>query len=97
MAYQSKDLSVLAYANGFTSWHYRTSDDAGEVLKPGYFNGASDLIRWGDMVMVNCIDGGFCGGGILIVTTSNLGSVTTQAVSPFVSKPVATPVSSVAA
>ncbi len=26
MAFQTKDLSVLAYANGFTLWHYTTAD-----------------------------------------------------------------------
>jgi hypothetical protein len=30
MAYRSKDLSALAYANGFTLWHYRTSDAAAD-------------------------------------------------------------------
>ena len=28
MAYLSKNLSVLAYANGFTLWHYTTADTA---------------------------------------------------------------------
>ncbi len=28
MAFQTKDLSVLAYANGFTLWHYTTDDPA---------------------------------------------------------------------
>ena len=38
MAYQSKNLSALGYANGFTLWHYRTSDLAAEVDNAGYFN-----------------------------------------------------------
>ena len=29
MAYDSKSLSVLAYANGFTLWHYGTDDTDG--------------------------------------------------------------------
>ena len=33
MAYQSKDLSVLAYANGFTLWHYATADAATAVVE----------------------------------------------------------------
>ena len=28
MAFESKDLSVLAYANNFTLWHYTTIDAA---------------------------------------------------------------------
>ena len=38
MAYQSKNLSALGYANGFTLWHYRTDDLAAEVDNAGYFN-----------------------------------------------------------
>ena len=41
MAYQSKDLSVLAYANGFTLWHYATADAAAAVDSAGYFNAAA--------------------------------------------------------
>ena len=28
MAYDASNLSALTYANGFTLWHYRTSDAA---------------------------------------------------------------------
>ena len=35
MAYQSKNLSALGYANGFTLWHYRTGDLAAEVDNAG--------------------------------------------------------------
>ena len=60
MAFNSRDLSVLAYANGFTLWHYRTADGA-EVLtaepRPGaaspYFAGADELLREGDQIVVN--------------------------------------------
>ncbi len=31
MAYDPKRLSVLAYANGFTLWHYLTNDSATAV------------------------------------------------------------------
>lgn len=53
MAYQSKDLSVLAYVNGFTSWHYITADAPDDVIAAGYFNGACDLMRNGDMLAIN--------------------------------------------
>ena len=49
MAYQSKNLSALGYANGFTLWHYRTDDLAAEVDNVGYFNPASRMIRVGDL------------------------------------------------
>jgi uncharacterized membrane protein len=53
MAYLSKDLSALGYANGFTLWHYRTSDLAAEVDNAGYFNAASRMVRVGDFILLN--------------------------------------------
>jgi hypothetical protein len=32
MAFSARDLSVLAYANGFTLWHYRTGDSLERLL-----------------------------------------------------------------
>lgn len=57
MSYLSKNLSVIAYANGFTMWHYTTTDteisadhfnEAGESSHP-----ASDFLRAGDMIIAN--------------------------------------------
>lgn len=53
MAYTSKTLSVLGYANGFTLWHYGTPDAAAEVMKPDYFERAAEMMRVGDFVLVN--------------------------------------------
>ena len=53
MAYQSKSLSALGYANGFTLWHYRTSDLAAEVDNAGYFSPASRMLRVGDFILLN--------------------------------------------
>ncbi|MFO1046729.1 MAG: hypothetical protein U1E52_02340 [Geminicoccaceae bacterium] len=53
MAYQSKNLSALGYANGFTLWHYRTPDLAAEVDNAGYFNPASRMVRIGDFILLN--------------------------------------------
>jgi hypothetical protein len=53
MAYSSKDLSALGYANGFTLWHYRTADLAGDIDTSGYFRPASDMLRVGDFIFVN--------------------------------------------
>lgn len=54
MSYKSKDLSVLAYTNGFTLWHYRTHDSATVVTDEGYFNPkAEDLLRAGDILICN--------------------------------------------
>jgi hypothetical protein len=54
MAFTLRNLSVLAYANGFTLWHYRTGDDALTVLdRDDFFNDAGDLIAPGDIVMAS--------------------------------------------
>jgi hypothetical protein len=54
MTYKSKDLSVVAYANGFTSWHYVTDDALTDVEADGYFSGGvADLVREGDTITIN--------------------------------------------
>jgi len=52
MAYDPKNLSVLAYANGFTLWHYRTEDSRATVATPGYLNAARNMLRFGDVIMI---------------------------------------------
>ena len=47
MSYNPKNLSVLAYANGFTLWHYTTTDTAPTTDTAGYFNNAADMLRVG--------------------------------------------------
>lgn len=51
MTFLARELSVLAYANGFTLWHYRTSAD--DLLSPGYFDSAQELLREGDQIIAN--------------------------------------------
>ena len=67
MAYEPKSLRVLAYANGFTLWHYRTKDELPELTRwphcsvetgpvewiPGYFGAAADMLRAGDLILCN--------------------------------------------
>lgn len=58
MAFTIRNLSVLAYANGFTLWHYRTAADVlVRVEKPGFFAAAADMLTGGDIVMVSAMDG----------------------------------------
>lgn len=52
MAFQSKDLSVLAYANGFTLWHYASADTAATIAASGYFDRAAEMINAGDLMIV---------------------------------------------
>jgi hypothetical protein len=55
MAFDSAELSVLAYANGFTLWHYRTTDTDTDLLRAGdgYFAAANELLRPGDQIIAN--------------------------------------------
>ena len=58
MAFQNSDLSVIAYANGFTLWHYATSKDTMEkVLSAKYFGGVSTLFHDNDIMLINAKDG----------------------------------------
>ncbi len=75
MAFESKNLSVLAYSNGFTLWHYATTDIAGDVDTDGYFNEAADMLRTGDMVMANVDTDGSPAAGIFLVASSSGGAV----------------------
>lgn len=54
MSFNAQDLSVLAYANGFTHWHYRTRDSLEQILS-GYFAGAAELLRAGDQITVTLL------------------------------------------
>ncbi len=71
MAYLARNLSVLAYANGFTLWHYASTDTADIVDTNGYFNPAVDMLRKGDMILAN-VNGG---AGILLIASSQNGTV----------------------
>jgi hypothetical protein len=59
MAFSLRNLSVLAYANGFTLWHYKSgSDPLARASAKGYFADAADLLAAGDMVMLTAAEGG---------------------------------------
>ncbi|MGH1378100.1 MAG: hypothetical protein ACRBB3_04695 [Alphaproteobacteria bacterium] len=51
MAYIASDLSVLAYANNFTLWHFTTED--ADITTSGYFNSAVDMLRTNDLIIAN--------------------------------------------
>ena len=75
MAFESKNLSVLAYSNGFTLWHYTTTDVPADVDTSGYFNDAADMLRTGDMVMANVDTDGTPTAGIFLISSSTGSSV----------------------
>jgi hypothetical protein len=59
MAFAIRNLSVLAYANGFTLWHYKASgEEQTTVAAPSFFRDAGDMLASGDMVMVSAPDYG---------------------------------------
>ena len=74
MSYDPKNLSILAYANAFTLWHYTTTDPAATVDTAGYFNGAADMIRLGDMILANTDTDGTPSSG-LFLCNANAGGV----------------------
>lgn len=57
MAFMNRNLSVIAYANGFTLWHYTTEDTIAEVEDPSYFTRVWTLMNAGDIIIINCADG----------------------------------------
>jgi hypothetical protein len=75
MAYNSKNLSVLAYANGFTLWHYTSPDSVSDVDTSGYFNLAADMLRSGDMIVANLDTRGTQQGGLFFVKENIAGVV----------------------
>ena len=77
MAFQSNDLSVLAYANNFTLWHYTTSD--ADVTLSGYFDNASDMMRPNDLVITSLDTDGAPSMVFYIVTGNTNGAVTVSA------------------
>jgi len=74
MAFKIKDLSVLAYANGFTLWHLKTTDNIIDVDTQGYLNSANEMLRVGDIIIVSAVDKA----GFVSVATNNNGVVDTN-------------------
>lgn len=74
MAFVNKNLAVLAYANGFTLWHYTTSD--ADVETANYFDEAANTLRVGDMVLVNSNTAVTPTASILAVASNSEGEVT---------------------
>jgi hypothetical protein len=74
MSLNTSNLSVLAYANNFTLWHYTTTDSA--VTGGGYFNNAADMLRVNDLLIATYATGGTPGTKFYIVTANTGSSVT---------------------
>jgi hypothetical protein len=74
MAFAIRNLSVLAYANGFTLWHYKAGKDRlSQIEKANFFADALEMLAEGDMMMVSATDGG----RILAIAAGEAGEVAT--------------------
>ncbi len=56
MAFMNKNLSVVAYTNGFTLWHYTTTDKLDEIMDGYFTNKIADLMQVNDMLIINAGD-----------------------------------------
>lgn len=56
MAFSSANLAALVQGNGFTLWHYRTTDTRAAVTAGGYFAAAANRFRAGDLMMLQTAD-----------------------------------------
>ena len=57
MAFQNKNLSVIAYANGFTLWHYKENATLATITASGYFSSVKTLMNSGDIILINGSNG----------------------------------------
>ncbi len=74
MVFAIRNLSVLAYANGFTLWHYKAGKERLEaVTATNFFADGADMLAVGDMIMVSAADGA----RIICVTMADIETVTT--------------------
>lgn len=50
--FRNKDLSVIAFVNGFTLWQHYTEDSLETVEVDGYFDKVSHLCATGDIMII---------------------------------------------
>lgn len=70
---KEKDLNVLAYANGFTLWHYQSAD---APLPHNAFNAVATVVRPGDVVLVSHAQNGVSTTSLLVVSAVEADAVT---------------------
>lgn len=79
MSFISSDLSVLAYANNFTLWHYVTTDNT--VTAAEYFDSAVDMLHKNDLIIANVDTDGTPTSTFYVVTGNDGNSVSVTAYS----------------
>ncbi len=77
MAFTASDLSVLAYANSFTLWHYTTTDDSIETTD--YFASAATMLNVNDLIIANVDTDGTPATTFYVVSANDGSSVTISA------------------
>ncbi len=75
MPFSARDLSVIGYANGFTLWHFKTSDPSRKVGAESYFNSAAHMFRVGDFILINAGIGSMPAHGMIVVVAIDRGEV----------------------
>lgn len=56
MPFIASDLSALVQGNGFTLWHYRTTDSRATVSAVGYFSPVAERLLPGDLLILQAAD-----------------------------------------
>ena len=79
MAFEASDLSVLAYANNFTLWHYVTND--ADITVANYLGRAADKLRVNDLIIANVDTDGTPATTFYVVTDNDDSNVTIAAYS----------------
>lgn len=52
MAFQNKNLSVIAYANGWTLWHYNANEPMDNIDGKNFFGSIWTLCAVGDLFYI---------------------------------------------
>lgn len=56
--FKNPDLSVVAYANGFTLWQYNgRNENMDDMLADNYFHDIWTICAYGDKILVSALDG----------------------------------------
>jgi len=77
MSLKLSDLSVLAYANNFTQWHYKTEDASVETTD--YFGNAAAMMNVNDIIIATVDTDGTPATQFYIVTAVTNSSVSVAA------------------
>ena len=84
--FNSKNFSVMAYANGFTMLNYTTTDSLATVKAANYFNSASSFVKKGDMVLLNADTDATLSSAILSISGNADSVVSVSQIAPYIAQ-----------